>query len=267
MSNVATRGSSSTAIAALGGLKQGLQNVASTIVTAGGSPFLRMLQDGSWVYGAENIEVEEGSKWAINPLSIEHGWVSWTDHDKKGATNEIVGEVMVPMTSPLPAQTDLRDTGWEWSQQLKFTLLCLNGEDKGEQVEYKTTSVGGMNAMKAVIASIMKQLDIDADRPVPCVELNTDHYQHKKYGKTYTPIFNIVEWVELSDEAPEVEQEDPDSDQTPEAAQETVAISKADREAAMRQVAQELKAERGADKAPPAEDPADNAAPRRRRRV
>ncbi len=263
MSNVATRSSASTAIAALGGLKQGLQNVASTIVVAGGSPFLRMLTDGSWVYGAENIEVEEGSQWAINPFSIEHGWVSWTDHDKKSKqTNEVVGEVMVPMTSPLPPQTELRDTGWEWSQQLKFTLKCLTGEDKGEQVEYKTTSVGGMNAMKAVIAALMKQLDTDDTRPVPVVSLATDHYQHKKYGKTYTPIFEIVDWVELTDSDPEVEQEDPDSDQQT-AAQETVVVSKADRDAAMRQVAQELKAEREA----PAEDPADNAAPRRRRRV
>lgn len=278
MANVATRSSASTAIAALGNLKQGLQNVSSTIVTAGGDPFMRLLTDGTWVYGAENVEVEEGSLWAINPFSIEHGWVSWTDHDKKGASNEVVGEVMVPMTSPLPPQTELRDTGWEWSQQLKFTLQCLNGEDIGQQVVYKTTSVGGMNAMKSVIAALMKQIDTDPDRPVPVISLDTDHYQHKKWGKTYVPVFTIVRFEELTDDAPEAEPESPDSDiveevaETPrdrkEAAEQAPdtarPISKAAAQAAMRELAGELKQERKA--APAAEQPAEDA-PRRRRRV
>src|SRR5690606_30092879 len=106
----------SNAVASLSSLKSGLQNVASTIVTAGGDPFLRLLTDGTWVYGADNVEVQEGSLWALNPFSIMHGWVSWTDHPGKQA-NEIVGEVMVPAGQPLPAQTELRDTGWPWTQQ------------------------------------------------------------------------------------------------------------------------------------------------------
>ena len=39
-----------------------------------GNPYLKMSRhDGSWSYGAEDIEVEEGSKWAINPYSLKHG--------------------------------------------------------------------------------------------------------------------------------------------------------------------------------------------------
>lgn len=188
----------SSAVASLSNLKTGLQNVSSTITAAGGDPFLRLLTDGDWVYGAENVEVEEGSHWAINPLSLMHGYISWTDHPGKQA-NEVVGEVMVPMTSGLPPKTELNDTGWGWDQQLMFQLKCMDGEDVGTQVIYKTTSVGGMSACKALIAQIMKQLDVDPERPVPIIQLQSDSYTHKKWGKTYTPIFDVVKWVEMSD--------------------------------------------------------------------
>lgn len=190
----------STAVASLANLKSGLQNVASTIVTAGGDPFLRLLTDGTWVYGADNVEVQEGSLWALNPFSIMHGWVSWTDHPGKQA-NEIVGEVMVPAGQPLPPQTELRDTGWPWTQQLSVQLRCMSGEDIGTQVLYKTGSVGGMNAVKKLINEIMAHISEDEDTPVAVVQMGTDHYMHKKWGKTYTPIFDIVKWIALEDDA------------------------------------------------------------------
>lgn len=213
MNQLANRGAAATAIASLSQLKTGLQNVSSTIVTPGGMPILRLLKDGSWVYGAENVEVEDGSLWAVNPYSLQHGWVSWTD--KPGnQPNEIVGEVMVPMTSPLPVASELRDTGWEWSQQLSVELQCVSGEDKGTTVQYKVTSVGGMNAIKALIASLMKQLDTDADRPVPVCSLDHDTYMHKRHGKVYVPVINVQKWVELTADAPV----DDEPEKTPEPA-------------------------------------------------
>lgn len=184
----------SGALASLQNLKAGLQTVASSIVTTAGDPFLRLLKDGDWVYGQENIEVEKGSYWAVNTFALRHGWVSWTDNPGN-QKNEIVGEVMVPMTQPLPPQNSLPDTGWPWTQQLEIQLKCTTGEDTGQQVRFKTTSVGGMNAMSKLIDEIMKQLDRDPDRPIPVIELQTDSYPHKKWGKTYIPIFDIVKWV------------------------------------------------------------------------
>jgi hypothetical protein len=32
---------------------------------------------------------------------------------------------------------------------------------------------------------------------VPLLELKTEHYQHKTYGRIYTPIFDIVDWVSM----------------------------------------------------------------------
>jgi hypothetical protein len=37
---------------------------------------------------------------------------------------------------------------------------------------------------------------------VAIVRLKKDHYQHKSYGKIYTPVFEIVEWMSMDGEAP-----------------------------------------------------------------
>lgn len=201
MNQVANR-NASTALAGLSQLKQGLQNVQTSINTPGGDYLLRLVA-GSWVYGAENIEVEDKSEWAVNPLSIMHGWIAWSDYKKK--TNEVLNEVMVPCFQPLPPMTDLRDVTdmegnkCEYSQQIAFQLQCMSGEDVGEQVRYKATSVGGMNASKELLGEIIKQLDTNDAEPCPVIALEVDSYQHKAYGKTFIPVFTIVDWIGMDD--------------------------------------------------------------------
>lgn len=204
--NTVAKQTGSSAIAALQSLKSGLVNVQSSLPATSGDPLLRMGRDGLWVYGPENVEVEEGSLWAVNPMSIKHGYVCWTDHDqKKGPKkNELLGERMVPMTQPKPAKEQLPDLGWDWVDQVAFDLVCVSGEDKGEQVSYKTTSVGGVRAVHGLIDMIIKQIDADPGNPVPCITLETDTYDHKVWGKTYVPIFQLRNWVPLTDDLPSV---------------------------------------------------------------
>lgn len=202
--NIATR-STGGAVAALQGLKSGLANVAKSIVVPGGDPFLRLVQ-GAWVYGADDLEVEEGALCAVNPLSLRHGWVAWTDYPAEmKKKNEIAGEVMVPMSAPLPAFTSLPDvssfTGARWVQQLSLTIVITNGEDAGTQVDYKTNSVGGLRAVRELVEDIMQHLEADSDHPVPVIELGVDSYKHKTYGKTFTPVFAIKKWIALDDDS------------------------------------------------------------------
>jgi len=287
MNQIANRATGG-AVAALSSLKAGLQNVSSTIHTPGGLPILRLLKDGDWVYGAENVEVEEGSLWAVNLFSIQHGWVAWTD--KPGnAPNEIVGEIMVSAGSPLPLESSLADVSDKqaaWRQQLAVELLCVNGTDNGEVVNYKTTSVGGMNAIKTLLAAIQKQLDTDPDRPVPLVALENDSYQHRRHGKVYYPVLAIAKWVELTDEAPTVDEPEPAPEPAKETRQrqsvpqtrraapaaepaeekaETVEPTAADRKAALLAEIARLEAENAETEEAPEAQAAD--APRRRRRA
>lgn len=199
-----TVSSKATALVAnIAGLKHALVNVQSSIPSTGGDPFLRLLKDGAWVYGAENIEVEAKSRWAVNIFGLEHGWVAWTDFDKADRKpNEIVHERMVPMDQPLPQLDELPRTNWPYQQQLLMPLTCMTGEDRGVVVRYKTTSTGGLNAVRKVIGEVMAQLDRDPATPVPLLELNTDHYAHKTYGRTYVPVLDVVGWVAAADNMP-----------------------------------------------------------------
>lgn len=164
-----------------------------------GQTLLRLLTDGDWVFGAENADVEEGSIWAINPFSITHGLCSWTDHPK-GKSNELVGEVMVPFTESAPSEADMRDTGWPWKRQVAIDLLCITGDDKGTQVHYKTTSIGGLRAIDGFINALLKQLGENEAECIGLVILSSDHYEHKKYGRTYVPIIEIDGWASQSDD-------------------------------------------------------------------
>jgi hypothetical protein len=64
--------------------------------------------------------------------------------------------------------------------------------------------VGGKRGVQTIAAALAEQVEKDQTKPVPVVMLKRDHYQHKSYGKIYTPIFEVVEWISMEGE-PEVE--------------------------------------------------------------
>lgn len=176
-------------------LETGLKNVQSSIHgSSGGMPFLRLLKSGVFVYGAENIEVEEGSEWAINPYSIMHGFACW-------APGELLDERMVPFTQQPPNKAELPDLGQSWDQQIAMQLACVSGEDTGTNVLYKGTSTGLRNASKDLINEIIAQLQTDKEHIVPIVELESDSYRHKEFGQIFYPILRIVRWTSIDGEA------------------------------------------------------------------
>jgi hypothetical protein len=52
--------------------------------------------------------------------------------------------------------------------------------------------------------ALAEQVEKDQAKPVAIVRLKKDHYAHKSYGKIYTPVFEVIEWVSMDGE-PEVE--------------------------------------------------------------
>lgn len=202
---------SANALAALGNLKQGLQNVQSHAPSAGGDPILKF-DKGSWLYGQDNVEVEPGSEWAVNPLSFQHGFNCWKFREPGSKEKaELLGEVLVSAMQAPPLKTSLPDYGPknDWNELIKFDLLCVKGEDDGEQVQYKPTSKGGVGATKELLAAIIKQIDDDPSKPVPVVALEGSHYTHEQYGKVFTPVLRIVRWMSMEGveaEAPATEQ-------------------------------------------------------------
>jgi hypothetical protein len=171
-----------------------------------GTVILKMDKTGHWVFGADQTEVEDDAAWAINPYSFVHGFIAWGD-------GEVLGEKMASVTQPLP-ELDAAPAGAKrgWEMQIGMALKCRNGEDKDMEARFTTTSVGGKKAVQALGIAIATQVDKDPSKPVPVVRLKKDHYTHKSYGRIYTPVFEILEWVGMDGaetEAEEVAAEEP----------------------------------------------------------
>lgn len=166
-------------------------------------PYLRLGRDGIWIYGAENTEVEPGSKWQMDLDSFQHGYVCWSrydENDKRG--NEKLGEVMVPHWVTKPDKATLSDHGFPWSEQVSVKLACISGEDAGTQVLYSATSVGGLGEIKEkLLPVIFRAMDDIAQQGevtenlIPVVQLANSSYNHSKYGKIYTPAFKFLGFV------------------------------------------------------------------------
>ena len=188
----------SAGLPSVASLSSALRTIQTDVGDGGGMVILKMDRTGHWVFGADQTEVESDSVWAINPFSFVHGYIAWGD-------GVVLAEKMAPVMDPLPETgpaPEAAKRGWE--MQIGVTLACTNGEDKGMQARYSATSVGGKRAVQTLAAAIAEQVEKDQTKPVPLVALKKEHYQHKSYGRIFTPIFEVTGWASLdSAEAPE----------------------------------------------------------------
>jgi hypothetical protein len=183
-------------------LSTALRSIA-TDVGASTTAIIKMDRTGHWVFGADQTEAEADATWAVNPFSFVHGFIAWGD-------GEVLGEKLVPVTEPLPeleAAPHGAKKGWE--PQTGLSLKCISGEDAGMEARFTTTSVGGRKAVQALAVEIAAQVEKDQSKPVPVVKLGKDHYTHKSYGRIYTPVFEVLEWVSMNGEEPAAEEAAP----------------------------------------------------------
>ena len=182
----------SAGLPAVASLATSLRSIATDVGPAG-VVILKMDKTGHWVFGADQTEVEDDATWAINPFSFVHGFIAWGD-------GEVLGEKMASVSQPLPeleVAPAAAKRGWE--TQVGMSLKCLSGEDKGMEARFTTTSVGGKRAVQALAVALAEQVEKDQTKPVPVIKLKKDHYAHKSYGKIYTPVFQVVEWVGMDE--------------------------------------------------------------------
>lgn len=207
MNDVTIRGNYD--VVALNSLVNDIAGVQQSMTTTSAEPYLRMGKDGIWIYGPESLEIEKASEWAIHPLSVSHGYVCWEKNDDQTKANSKLGEVMVAAGKPKPVVTTLPDYGYPWQEQVSFLLACVKGPDKGQQVKYSAASVGGMNEIKKLLGSMAQRIAAEQQRGggslspetseiVPIVNLDHSHYIHKKHGKIYTPVMQIIRWGTLN---------------------------------------------------------------------
>jgi hypothetical protein len=71
------------------------------------------------------------------------------------------------------------------------------------EARFTTTSVGGKRAVQTIAVALADQVEKDQSKPVPVVRLKKEHYQHKSYGRIFTPVFEVVDWLTLDGDADE----------------------------------------------------------------
>jgi hypothetical protein len=175
-------------------LSQGLRALANMqAMSLNGVPFLRFTKVGEWEFGPENVPVEDGEIWAVNPQSFYIGVIGWQG-------GQVVGESMFPIHSPQRVNPDTLTPintgkpGDGWVEQI--TVSLKNIED-GTEVLFKTSSRGGKKACGLLANAMVAQIESNPAFPVPLVELQRDSYVHKKYGKILEPKFHIVGWADM----------------------------------------------------------------------
>jgi hypothetical protein len=122
----------------------------ATIAGRSGLPMLQFKRegDGTWLHGQRRTVVEDGSRWAVNPTTFRRGYICFSD------ANKVVGERLLPVSQPMPDPSELPDKGFPWSQQWAVNLKCLDGADAGLEVIYKPTTVGGIQAIVALVEEV-----------------------------------------------------------------------------------------------------------------
>lgn len=160
---------------------------------------------GDYTYGAENEELEHGSRVVVDMNLAARGWICWND-------GEVVEEINVPLVDGKPPrENELQDHGPYaddddgWSEQVTLFMAMSDGT----KLCYKATSKSGKRAFAGLVKDYSKQWRTKPDQ-LPIVEIDATSFQpkDKKLGTKYAPKLRIVDWIH-KDELAEMTGEDP----------------------------------------------------------
>lgn len=196
---------------------EAMQSITKTIDTSSGDfMYLKLSKAGEWLFGAEDEDIAENSLFVVGVETFVAGFQAWDE-------GELLGEEIRLITDQPLTRGDLEDVGAEWKPLVGFQLICIEGDNEGLQLVYKTTSKGGIKAVNTLMKEIVSRVNTpnNEGKLIPVVALTTDSYRHKKYGKIYTPMFEVVDWVDdapvdtVHPEPAGTKAPDPDPDPTP----------------------------------------------------
>ena len=189
------------ALTSLAALQTALANVnTAAIIGRSGLPMLlfKSREDsGTWGFGQRRTIPEEGSRWAVNPLSFKYGAICFNG-------NKVVDECLVSVSQPKPMITEMPDTGFPWQEEWAVNLKCISGADAGVEVIFKANTDGGIKAVVIMVDQVRDRINSGQHdgKIVPIVLLEKDSYQHSQYGRVYFPVLNTIDWMSLDGPAP-----------------------------------------------------------------
>jgi hypothetical protein len=161
---------------------------------------------GRWLSGHGNEErSEDGVKLIADVPGLMMGWRKWTD---KKIVSTAIGSVADNYRPPQRNELDdLDDAQWErdhngqpkdpWSFGFYLRLIGLDGEE----YVYSAISNGARRAVCDLVKEFTRRRKKDPVHCFPLVQLATDFYKHKIYGRIDVPKLQVVEWRAPPDNA------------------------------------------------------------------
>jgi hypothetical protein len=188
------------ALTSLAALSTALNRVdTASVAGRSGLPMMQFKRegDGTWSFGQKRIVPEKGSRWAVNPTTFKWGFICFDEANKPT-------ERLVSISQPKPDIATLPDTGFPWQEQWAVNMKCLDGTDAGVEVTFKASTVGGTQAVAGLIEAVRDRLNGGQHdgKVAPIVSLEKSSYQHSQYGRVWTPLLTIVDWMSIDGPAP-----------------------------------------------------------------
>ena len=192
------------ALISLAELQTALANVnTAAIIGRSGLPMMLFKAregSGAWGYGQRRIIPEPDSRWAINPLTFQRGYIAF------GPDKKVLGEHLASIAKPMIDVTTLPNVNAPWQEEWTVNMKCLDGADAGVEVIFKANTDGGVKAVVTLLELVRNQIDRGQDehkgKIAPIAKLERDSYPHPQYGKTNIPVLTVVDWMPLDGPAP-----------------------------------------------------------------
>jgi hypothetical protein len=160
---------------------------------------------GEWTAGPQGLTVSAGTQLVAVVPFMAVGHCKWRD-------GQLVDERMVPLAPGFDLQEhrtklDENDRSlWKeedgrprdpWSEAAKLPMV--NPRTK-ERYTYSTSSLGGVNCIKALIKTFVQQVRAAPETTaghLPLVQLGSRPYQHpiRSRGTIFNPTFEGIDWV------------------------------------------------------------------------
>lgn len=165
-----------------------------------GKALLRLTKQGKWVFGADSEPFDDNVELIASPASLSSGYIAWYQGKPEGeqmqplSMGPVDASKLGPVNSGSIPPGQKKPSGRGWETQVSVELITRG--DTPLQLIYKTPSLGGMRQLLTFAGEVAFAMSENPKRAYPIVKLNTDSYIHKEYGEVFTPVLEIIGWLD-----------------------------------------------------------------------
>jgi hypothetical protein len=164
-----------------------------------GAPLLKFSKQGEFALSdVENIP--SGTRCVAHADEIALGWVHWVDGRPEDPRVGRVADKFIPPTRDSLGDSDRqlwelqdgeRRDPWQFQMSVPITRL-----DTQETYRFTAGSKGGLACLGKLTRAYGRRIRDEKVPGLPVVELKADHYKHRKFGKIFVPVMNVVGWTD-----------------------------------------------------------------------